>query len=223
MTSVAELVTPGEFNQAVALIVGGSRGLGELTAKLIAAGGGKVIITYANGKADADNIAAQITEWGGNCDVLAYDARQPADGQLEALLQPPTHLYYFATPTISRRKSGLCARERFDEFNDFYVHGFLRLVEAGLRRRPEGITVFYPSTVYVQDRPADLTEYAMSKAAGEILCAEIAKYLPKVRVLSERLPRIPTDQTASLIPVDSASALSVMLPIVRKMQAPIGN
>jgi hypothetical protein len=223
MASVAELVTPGEFNQAVALIVGGSRGLGELTAKLIAAGGGKVIITYANGKADADNIAAQITEWGGNCDVLAYDARQPADRQLEALPQPPTHLYYFATPTISRRKSGLCARERFDEFNDFYVHGFLRLVEAGLRRRPEGITVFYPSTVYVQDRPADLTEYAMSKAAGEILCTDIAKYLPKVRVLSERLPRLPTDQTASMIPVDSASALSVMLPLVRKMQAPTGN
>jgi NAD(P)-dependent dehydrogenase (short-subunit alcohol dehydrogenase family) len=223
INAVAELVTPGEFERSVALVVGGSRGLGELTAKLIAAGGGRVIITYASGKDDADRLAAEINDWGGHCDVLAYDVRQAANRQLEALVDPPSQLYYFATPTIFRRKSGLCTRERFEEFNDFYVHGFLRLVEAGLRRRPEGIAVFYPSTVYVQERPADMTEYAMSKAAGEILCTDIAKYLPKVRVLSERLPRIATDQTASLIPVESASALSVMLPIVRKMHEPVGN
>jgi hypothetical protein len=40
-----------------------------------------------------------------------------------------------------------------------------------------------------------------------------------VRVLMERLPRLPTDQTTSLIQVNDAgvSPLSVMLPIVRKM------
>jgi NAD(P)-dependent dehydrogenase (short-subunit alcohol dehydrogenase family) len=220
MASVAESVTPDAFKDSVALVVGGSRGLGELTAKLIAAGGGRVIVTYATGKADADTLAAEINAWGGNCEVLAYDARQAADRQLDALGCLPTHLYYFATPTISRRKSGLCSRHRLDEFNDFYVHGFLRLVEAGLQRRPEGIAVFYPSTVYVQDTPPDLAEYAMSKAAGEILCREIARSLPKVRVLTERLPRIPTDQTASLIPVKGASALAVMLPIVRRMHEP---
>ena len=37
--------------------------------------------------------------------------------------------------------------------------------------------MFYPSTVFVQDRPQEMTEYAMSKAAGEILCADIARYL----------------------------------------------
>lgn len=220
LDSVAELVTRGEFSRSIALIVGGSRGLGEITAKLIAAGGGKVIITYARGKADAQRLAAEINGWGAHCEALAYDVRQDAERQLETLPEPPNQLYYFATPTISRRKSGLCARERLDEFNDFYVHGFLRLVEAGLRRRPEGIAAFYPSTVYVQKRPADMTEYAMAKAAGEILCSEIAAYLPKVRVLSERLPRTATDQTASLIPVESADALSVMLPIVRKMHEP---
>ena len=222
MAAVAQLVAPGEFNESVALVVGGSRGLGELTAKLVAAGGGRVIITYASGKADADKLAAEIKDWGGNCDVVAYDARHEADRQLEALRHPPTHIYYFATPTIFRRKPGLCTRERFEEFNDFYVYGFLRLVEAGLRRRPEGITVFYPSTVYVQDRPAEMTEYAMSKAAGEVLCADIARYLRNVRVVTERLPPLPTDQTASVIPVEGASALSIMLPIVRKMNEPRG-
>ena len=39
MREVASLISPGAFARSVALIVGGSRGLGEVTARLIAAGG----------------------------------------------------------------------------------------------------------------------------------------------------------------------------------------
>jgi hypothetical protein len=221
ITAVAEHVVSGEFQATTALVVGGSRGLGELTAKLLAAGGSRVIITYASGRADADRVAAEIGDWGGSCEVIEYDARQPADRQLASLKHPATHLYYFATPAIAKRKTALFVGEQFAEFNSFYVGGFLQLVEAALRRAPDGIAVFYPSTVYVQDRPRNMTEYAMSKAAGEILCGEMARSLSKARIVVERLPRLPTDQTASLIQTEDAgpSPLSVMLPIVRKMHA----
>lgn len=213
---IVKHVRAAEFEGSVALIVGGSRGLGELTAKLLAAGGSRVIITYASGKADADKLTAEINDWGGKCEALALDVRQEPDRQLKSLNGAPTHVYYFATPTIAKRKSRLCSRARLDEFNEFYVHGFLRLVEACLRRNADGIAVFYPSSVYVQSRPENMTEYAMSKAGGEILCRDIAEYLPKARILIERLPRVATDQTASLMsPADSA--LSVMLPIIRKL------
>lgn len=220
VAEVAGHVARDEFRGSTALVVGGSRGLGELTAKLIAAGGGRVTISYASGQADADRVAAEISDWGGNCDVIAYDVRQEADRQLAALKQTPTQFYYFATPPIAKRRAVLFASEQLQEFNEFYVNGFLRLVEAAVRRAPDGISAFYPSSVYVQERPRNMTEYAMSKAAGEILCAEIARSLGNVRVLVERLPRLPTDQTASLIPVADAgvSPVSVMLPIVRKMQ-----
>ncbi len=49
MRSLAGLVAPTEFAGCVALIVGGSRGLGELTAKLISSGGGRVIVTWQTG------------------------------------------------------------------------------------------------------------------------------------------------------------------------------
>jgi hypothetical protein len=220
IAQAAEHVARDEFGTTTALVVGGSRGLGELTAKLIAAGGGRVIVTYASGKADADRVAAEISGWGGSCDVIAYDVRQAADRQLESLKHTPTQLYYFATPPIAKRKPALFATEQLEEFNEFYADGFLRLVEAALRRAPNGLAAFYPSSVYVQDRPRNMVEYAMSKAAGEILCSEMARSLGSLRVLVERLPRLPTDQTASLIQVDDAgvSPLSVMLPIVRKMQ-----
>jgi len=60
-----------EFAGQRALIVGGSRGLGELTAKIIAAGGGHTIITYSVGKEDAERVAAEIEGFGATCDVLA--------------------------------------------------------------------------------------------------------------------------------------------------------
>jgi acyl dehydratase/NAD(P)-dependent dehydrogenase (short-subunit alcohol dehydrogenase family) len=223
MHSIAPLVTRDEFKGAIALVVGGSRGLGEVTAKLIAAGGGKVITTYAIGKADADRLALEISEWGSRCEVMAYDVRQDAYHQLQHLTPPPTHLYYFATPLIVRRKPGIFLRQRLDEFNQFYLDGFLNLIDAGLRLRPDGITAFYPSTVAIEDRPAKMTEYAMSKAAGEVLCADIARFRHGVRLVTHRLPRVATDQTASLIEVESKDATSVMLPIVRQMHHAAGS
>ena len=55
-----KIVGPTEFAGSTALIVGGSRGLGALTAKILAAGGGKVIITYATGRADAEDLTEEI-------------------------------------------------------------------------------------------------------------------------------------------------------------------
>jgi len=219
IAQIAPSVVQDEFLGSTALIVGGSRGLGELTAKLIAAGGARVIVTYTKGKADADAVCAEIREWGGFCESAAYDVRQKAASQLAALKQTPTHVYYFATPTIFRRKRKLFDPHRFEEFNSFYLTGFLELVEACLRLRPEGISVFFPSTVFVESRPAEMTEYAMSKAAGEVLCADLRKFWRGARVLARRLPPLPTDQTNSLlVPMETVDPLHLILPIVRDMQ-----
>jgi acyl dehydratase/NAD(P)-dependent dehydrogenase (short-subunit alcohol dehydrogenase family) len=217
MDRVARLVDRGEFAGSTVLVVGGSRGIGEVTTKLLAAGDGKVIITYATGRIEADQVVAEIHRWGGRCEAIPYDIHHNALAQLQSLSQAPTHLYYFATPIILRRKASLFTLGRFEEFNTFFVQGFLRLVEAALSLRPEGVVAFYPSSQFVVDRPADMTEYAMSKAAAEVLCADIGRYLPGVRVVVERLPRLLTDQTASLDPTELEDPLSVMLPIIRRM------
>src|SRR5262249_51795780 len=75
MPSLAGLIDRTKFTGAVALIVGGSRGLGELTSKLVATGGGRVIITYQVGRTEAENVAQEIREAGGEAEILAYDAR----------------------------------------------------------------------------------------------------------------------------------------------------
>jgi hypothetical protein len=64
-----------------------------------------------------------------------------------------------------------------------------------------------------------MTEYAMAKAAGEVLCADIQKFESPGRILVRRLPRLPTDQTASLVNITTAEPISVILPIVREIHA----
>ena len=218
MESLAGLVDPAEFTGSVALIVGGSRGLGELTAKLIATGGGRVLITWQSGSEDAERVAREIRSAGGASATLAYDAQKPAEEQLAGLAHVPTHAYYFATPPIFRSQAELFSRERLKEFLAIYVEGFWQLSQALRARCPE-LSMFYPSSVAVAERPRGMTEYSMAKAAGEILCADMNVSLAPMRVIAVRLPRLPTDQTASVTAAKFADPVDTMLPIVREVQS----
>lgn len=175
--------------------------------------------SYAAGSSDARRVADSIDAAGGKCSIGSYDVRRPAREQLEALQIAPTHVYYFATPPIFRRKAGLFDAQRFAEFNEFYVHGFSNLTHACALGRAGGVRLFYPSSVAVETRPATMTEYSMSKAAGEILCADLAKYLPGVQIVTYRLPRLPTDQTNSVVHAEAADPAGVLLPLLRQMHA----
>jgi hypothetical protein len=211
-------VERGEFAGSTALVVGGSRGLGEVTAKLLAAGGAQVVITYRVGSAEAEAVALDIRAAGGTCKTLAYDTGRPAEAQLAGLDRAPTHAYYFATPTIFRAQSALFERARLDAFMDVYVDGFVRLAEA-LRAVRSDVSLFYPSSVYVEQRPRGMIEYAMAKAAGETLCSEMNLAWAPLRVAYGRLPRLPTDQTASVIETKFPSPVACLLPFVREAQS----
>ena len=212
------LVAEDAFAGSIVLVVGGSRGLGELTAKLTALGGARVIVTYSVGEADAKRVAQEITNAGGTCEVLRFDVRKPVDEQLAALAEAPTHVYYFATPKIFRSGAAIFNTVRFNEFLDIYVAGFWRLAQSLIRCRPD-VSIFYPSTVSVQERPRQMTEYAMAKIAGEVLCADMNVSIPPIRVTVNRLPRLLTDQTATVTPVSTASSIDILLPIVIDIQS----
>jgi NAD(P)-dependent dehydrogenase (short-subunit alcohol dehydrogenase family) len=216
MAAVAH-VTSGEFRGTRALVVGGSRGLGEITAKLLAAGGSDVAITYSVGAQDAQTVSREIIGFGGRCLALHYDVRRDALTQLSQMNLSPTHVFYFATPHIAGNKALGFDLDRFREFEAFYLVGFYALVRACLERRPEGIQAFYPSTTFISERPGAMTEYAMVKAAGELLCADIVRFTPNVTIVSRRLPRLPTDQTGSIAQELLADPIETLLPIIREM------
>lgn len=211
------IVIRDEFKRSISLVVGGSRGIGELTAKLLAAGGADVSITYVHGRRDAEMVQNEILGSGGTCKSLRYDVCGDPLEQLSMLSTPPTHVLYFATPPIFLRKECLLDLARLNEFNSYYLSGFFKLAQACLRLRPQGVRIFYPSSTAIDKRSGSMTEYTMAKSAGEILCADIARFMPGVEVLVRRLPGLPTDQTSSVTQGKLADPVQIVLPILREL------
>lgn len=217
MAQASEMVAPGQFVGRRALVVGGSRGLGAVTAKLLAAGGGDVLISYATGSAEAAAICGEIAmSRCGSCSAIALDVRKHVTEQLRELPWRPTHIHYFATPRIFLQKSAAFDREVFDKFAAFYVKGFNALCSHFAEVGTEAISILYPSSIAVTDRPLGLTEYAMAKAAGELLCLDLMRMHPHLHIAIERLPRILTDQTATVRHTPAARPEDVMLPLLTR-------
>jgi acyl dehydratase len=213
-------VTAGAFAGQVALVVGGSRGLGEVTAKLVAAGGGVAVVTYHRGAEDAARVVAEIEAAGGRARALLLDVAAPeaALAALEESGLAPTHVYYFASPKIFVKKAPGFQGELFDDFARVYVHGMAAVIFAVRARWSGRLVLFCPSTVAIDERTRDLEEYVAAKSAAEALAGMLAARDPELHVRVERLPRVATDQTVSLIRVPAKSAAEVMLPLLFEMQ-----
>ncbi|HMN70391.1 MAG TPA: SDR family NAD(P)-dependent oxidoreductase [Rhodoblastus sp.] len=215
---VRQRVSPREFAGVRALVVGGSRGLGAATAKLLAAGGAQVTITYFQGAADADRVREELCAAFGPqaCATARLDMRDASADQLTNLTRDVTHLYYFATPLIGGQRSGSFDGKAFAQFVDIYVRGFCKVVDAMAgARKGEKLFACYPSSIFVEKRPKQMTEYAMAKAAGEVLCEDLMRNHAGLSIIAPRLPRTLTDQTATVPPVETADAVDVMLPHIR--------
>ena len=217
ISEMASLTVPAEFSGITALIVGGSRGLGAATAKLIVAGGGRAIITYAQGRVDAERLARELNSFGATdrCDVMQLDILDSAQLDLSRLRGQVTELYYFATPKIFNQGSGVFSPALFFRFLHAYVIAFSEICNSLLS--DDLLRVFYPSSIAIDQRPKGMTEYAMAKSAGEIFCADLNRAKAKICIRVERLPRILTDQTATIAGASSADATDVMLQVLRSM------
>lgn len=216
---VAALVTPALFARTRSLVIGGSRGLGEVTAKLLAAGGGQVQISYAAGAADAQAVADDINSVApGHCSTLALDLNAPPGDAWPVDPAGLDAVFYFATPRIYTRRSEAFERRAFLGFVEFYLDRFYQLCRwLNQTERTRPVKVYLPSTVFITDRPKGMTEYAMAKAAAEVLADDLNRALDNVRVVHTRLPRLATDQTASILKVEVGSNVDVLLPVLRQV------
>ncbi len=217
MSEISTRVPGSPFAGQRSLIVGGSRGLGEVTAKIVAAGGGHPVITYWDSRREAEGVAAEIRDAGGQCDILRYDALEPAGAQLTQLGAVDCG-YYFATAKIFQRKSALYEPDKLRTFLAFYADGFFDLCTTLAHGGPAKFAMFYPSTVAIDEGVSTTAEYAMAKMAGEILAKYLNEFTTNIQIICRRLPRILTDQTATVGVASADNALDVMLPIVYEVQ-----
>ena len=78
----------GELTDKVAVVTGGSRGIGRATALALAAAGAQVEVNYARSSAAADAVVAAIRETGGSAIAVQADVSDAA--QAEILIKAAT-------------------------------------------------------------------------------------------------------------------------------------
>lgn len=216
--TLKKLVDSSEFVGQRALVVGGSRGLGEVAAKLLSGGGADVRITYHQGKEEARRIVDEIAANGGVADSFSFDVLNPKIDPVNVSLHDwcPTHLYYFATPFIGRGVEGIFSPQLFSTFCDYYVGGFVNTVnllrDSGIRR------IFCPSTVFIDELPTNMGEYVAAKVASEVLCAYLQRTGRGLEIYVPRFPRVATDQTVSFMPVANQDPAPIMIRELRSFR-----
>lgn len=187
------LVANNAFDVQKALVIGGSRGIGEVISKLLSAGGASVMLTYHKGHQDAKHVCEQIKEGGGQATYINYDVLKR---QLHAFPFEPTHVYFCATPPIRPSGRDIFSKALFETYLSFYVHGYQSTIEQFSSPLLRG--VFNVSTNMLDKYSSVFSEYIAAKAASESVGHFLAATNKRMKVYQPRLGRMKTDQTASL-------------------------
>jgi 3-oxoacyl-[acyl-carrier protein] reductase len=211
-----------ELNDKVAIVTGGSRGIGRATAEALAAQGATVIIGYASNEAAAQEAASAIGERGGKAEIVQLDVSDSAaaekaigeiakrHGRLDVLV---------ANAGISI--DGLLLRLKDEDLERIWnvnLRGALACARAAIKtmmRAKSGRVVFLSSVVGEMGN-AGQTAYAATKAAllgvTRSLAREYASRSITVNAVSPGY--IETDMTRSLTD-DQQKAMLSAVPLAR--------
>ena len=190
------------FQGQRALIIGGSRGLGELTAKILACGGAdKIILTYHSGQADVLRVANEIATLNKNVASYQYnvlsDEMTPHDGDIFSNI---THCYYYASAKILPNNALAIDKNLLDSYMNLYLYGLEKVIQKLLTYSKHNIKLFNPSTVFIENLESNFAEYVIAKNAVELYGQYLERMYSNIRFVNIRFPKMKTDQTSSIIP-----------------------
>jgi 3-oxoacyl-[acyl-carrier protein] reductase len=158
----------------VAVVTGGSRGIGAAIARRLAADGAKVVVCYARSPEAANVVVRQIKTAGGHATALHADLSDP--DQVEPLFDGAQHAY--GRVDILVNNAGAFEPRHLDDVDsghyarlfDLNVRGpLLATVEAARRFGPEGGRVINISAKLARAVHPGATVYSASKAALEAM------------------------------------------------------
>ncbi|MFV2144092.1 MULTISPECIES: 3-oxoacyl-[acyl-carrier-protein] reductase [Isoptericola] len=190
----------------VALVTGGSRGIGAAVALRLAADGHDVAFTYASRHEEAEKIAAGVEAAGQRClaaavDATSLDQTQGFVDRVETELGPIEALVCSAGITRDRPLA-LMSEDEWGQVVDINLNGTFtacRSVAYSFMKRRQGAIVLLSSVAGVYGN-AGQTNYSASKAGiiglGRSLSKELAPRGVRVNVVAPGF--IETDMTAVL-------------------------
>jgi NAD(P)-dependent dehydrogenase (short-subunit alcohol dehydrogenase family) len=170
-----------EFPSGVALVVGGSGGIGRAIAKALAAEGVALAITYRHNEDAAKELARGIEDAGGRCGVHQVDLGDSDSVQacLDSLVRDHGQIHTIAHAAgthIDQPYISKVTPEAWRNVMDWDVNGFFHVVHAALPhlRASRGSIVFVSSAGLKRFPPGDVLSVA-PKGAIEALMRGIAR------------------------------------------------
>jgi 3-oxoacyl-[acyl-carrier protein] reductase len=200
----------------IALVTGGSRGIGAAIARELAAAGFDIWLNYRQNHAAATVVAANITALGRDCRLLPFDVADPA--AVESALSPmladraPYALVNNAGSNADTVMA-LMSRNEWESVLATHLNGFFyvtRQVLAAMMMKREGRIVNIVSTSGMTGVPGQ-TNYSAAKAgiigASRSLAVEVARRKVLVNCVApgfidtEMLASLPLERILPMIPL----------------------
>jgi NAD(P)-dependent dehydrogenase (short-subunit alcohol dehydrogenase family) len=178
---------PTETTMKIALVTGGSRGLGKSMALHIACKGDDVVLTYNSRKADAEAVVKQIEQTGRKAAALALDLSDSRsfDGfvaKLKEVLQAKWNRDDFDF-LVNNAGIGIyslfaeTSEKQFDELMSIHLKGPLFLTQKLLPLIKDGGRIVNISTGLARFTLPGYAAYAAMKGGIEVLTRYMAKEL----------------------------------------------
>lgn len=211
-----------EFSERIAIVTGGSRGIGRAIALTLGAGGATVIVNYNRSAEAAEAVVAEIVAAGGKGEAIQTDVSDPE--QAEALIKHAKDTYGKLDILVNNAgvtRDNLIARMKLDDF-DAVLNTNLRsawvMSKAASRimmRARYGRIINMTSVSGIAGQ-AGQTNYSASKAGliglTKALAREVATRGVTVNAVAPGF--IETDMTKDL-PADILEQINTQIPMGR--------
>src|SRR6266568_2978357 len=164
----------------IALITGGSRGIGAAIAKRLAADGAKVAITYTKGADTAASVVKEIERSGGKAIAIQADAADA--GAVKAAVEKTVAT--FGRLDVLVNNAGTAIPKKFEEATleemdrviDINVRGVFIATQAALKyMRDGGRIIMIGSSVGERNMMPGLVPYAATKGAVKMFTQGLAR------------------------------------------------